>query len=115
MPTSEDRVQIGKRGTVTLPAGLRKRYGLGAGDLLTVIDLDGILVLSPEVSVVSKIASEIEQMREEAGLSLDELLAGLDEQRSGYQDVGIDHHPHVRPARYAVISAAISSSLTARA
>lgn len=81
MPTSEDRVQIGKRGTVTLPAGLRKRYGLGAGDLLTVIDLDGILVLSPEVSVISKIASEIEQMREEAGLSLDELLAGLDEQR----------------------------------
>lgn len=81
MPISEERVQIGKRGTVTLPAGLRKRYGLGAGDLLTVIDLGGVFVLAPEVSVVSKIAREIEQMREEAGLSLDALLAGLDEQR----------------------------------
>lgn len=81
MPLSEERVQIGKRGTVTLPAGLRKRYGLGAGDLLTVIDLAGVFVLAPEVSVVSKIAREIEQMREEAGLSLDQLLEGLDEQR----------------------------------
>jgi AbrB family looped-hinge helix DNA binding protein len=81
MPISEARVQIGKRGTVTLPASLRKRYGLGAGDLLTVIDLGGVFVLSPQVSIVSKIAAEIEQMREEAGLSLDDLLEGLDEQR----------------------------------
>ncbi|GBD32958.1 hypothetical protein HRbin33_01934 [bacterium HR33] len=45
------------------------------------VDLGGVFVLSPEVSVVSKIAREIEAMREEAGLSLDALLAGLDEQR----------------------------------
>jgi bifunctional DNA-binding transcriptional regulator/antitoxin component of YhaV-PrlF toxin-antitoxin module len=81
MSVSEDRVQIGKRGTVTLPVQLRKRYGLDAGDLLTVLDLGGVFVLSPEVSVVSKIAREIEQLREEAGLSLEEFLQGLDEQR----------------------------------
>lgn len=81
MTVSEDRVQIGKRGTVTLPAQLRKRYGLDAGDLLTVLDLGGVFVLSPEVSVVSKIAREIEKLREEEGLSLEELLKGLDEER----------------------------------
>lgn len=81
MTVLEDRVQIGKRGTVTLPAKLRKRYGLDAGDLLTVLDLGGVFVLSPEVSVVSKIAREIERLREEEGLSLEELLEGLDEQR----------------------------------
>lgn len=81
MPILDERVQIGKRGTLTLPAGLRKHYGLDAGDLLTVIDMGGVFVLSPEVSVVSKIAREIEQMREEAGVSADDLLAGLDEQR----------------------------------
>jgi bifunctional DNA-binding transcriptional regulator/antitoxin component of YhaV-PrlF toxin-antitoxin module len=81
MSVSEDRVQIGKRGTVTLPVQLRKRYGLDAGDLLTVLDLGGVFVLAPEVSVVSKIAREIEQLREEAGLSLEEFLQGLDEQR----------------------------------
>jgi bifunctional DNA-binding transcriptional regulator/antitoxin component of YhaV-PrlF toxin-antitoxin module len=81
---SEERVQVGKRGTLTLPVGLRKRYGLDAGDLLTVMDLGGVFVLSPEVSVVSKIAREIQQMREEAGISPDELLAGLDEQRKRF-------------------------------
>ena len=81
MTVSEDRVQIGKRGTVTLPAELRKRYGLDAGDMLTVLDLGGVFVLSPEVSVVSKIAREIEQLRKEVGMSLEELLEGLDEQR----------------------------------
>jgi AbrB family looped-hinge helix DNA binding protein len=81
MTVLEDRVQVGKRGTVTLPAQLRKRYGLDPGDLLTVLDLGGVFVLSPEVSVVSKIAREIEQLREEAGLSLEKLLEGLDEER----------------------------------
>lgn len=81
MTMSEDRVQIGKRGTVTLPARLRKRCGLDAGDLLTVLDLGSVFVLSPEVSIVSKIAREIERLREEEGLSLEELLKGLDEER----------------------------------
>lgn len=81
MPLSETRIHIGKRGTVTLPASLRKRYALEAGDQLTVVDLGGVFVLAPEVSVVSKIAREIEEMREEAGLSLENLLEGLDEQR----------------------------------
>ncbi len=81
MTISEDRVQIGKRGTVTLPARLRRRCGLDAGDLLAVLDLGGVFVLSPEVSIVSKIAREIERLREEEDLSLEELLKGLDEER----------------------------------
>ncbi len=32
MAVTERRLQIGKRGTVTLPASLRKRYNLDAGD-----------------------------------------------------------------------------------
>lgn len=81
MATSEDRVQITKRGAVTLPADLRKRYRLDAGDTLTVLDLGGVFVLSPKASVVSKVARQIQQMREEEGLSLEDLLEGLDEQR----------------------------------
>lgn len=77
----EDRVQIGKRGTVTLPVSLRRRYGLDAGDVLTIVDLGGVFVVSPQVSLVSKIAREIEQLRAEAGLSLEDLLQGLDDER----------------------------------
>lgn len=81
MSRSESRIQIGKRGTVTLPAAWRKRYALEAGDALTALDLGGVFVFAPEASVVSKIAREIETMREEADLSVDDLLEGLDEQR----------------------------------
>jgi bifunctional DNA-binding transcriptional regulator/antitoxin component of YhaV-PrlF toxin-antitoxin module len=62
-------------------SSLRKRYGLRPGDLLTVADLGGLFVLPPEVSIVSKAAREIEEIRQAAGLSLDALLPGLDEQR----------------------------------
>jgi AbrB family looped-hinge helix DNA binding protein len=40
------------RGTLTLPAALREKYGLGEGDPLTVVDLDGAVLLSPRVLVV---------------------------------------------------------------
>jgi len=81
METAEKRVQLGKRGTITLPAGLRERYGLEAGDALTVVDLGGVFVLSPEVSAVSKIAREFQTMRDAAGVTEDELLQGLDDER----------------------------------
>ena len=74
-------IQVRQRGTFTLPAKLRSKYQMHPGETLTVIDLDGFVLLSPKVSVVPKLAAEIERLREEAGLSLDDLLEGLDEQR----------------------------------
>jgi bifunctional DNA-binding transcriptional regulator/antitoxin component of YhaV-PrlF toxin-antitoxin module len=71
---------------MTLPVKLRERYSLDAGDTLTIVDLDGALVISPKVSIVSKLAAEIEQIREEAGLSIDDLLAGLDDERRRYYE-----------------------------
>jgi bifunctional DNA-binding transcriptional regulator/antitoxin component of YhaV-PrlF toxin-antitoxin module len=77
---AEMNVQLRKRGTLTLPAKLGARYGLEEGDVLTTIDLDGAFFLVPRISVVPKLVAEIERLREEAGLSLEELLEGLDEQ-----------------------------------
>lgn len=84
MKNTEKRVQLGRRGTITLPAGLRERYGLDAGDALTVVDLGGVFVLTPEVSVVSKIAQEVNALRDSAGVTLDDLLEGLDEERRAF-------------------------------
>ena len=39
-------IQIRQRGTVTLPAALREKYGLGDGDPLTLVDLDGAFLYS---------------------------------------------------------------------
>lgn len=77
-------VQIRGRGTVTLPAKIRERYDLADGDPLTLVDLDGAILLSPKVSVADKLSAEIEYLLTEAGLSMDELLGGLREQRAQY-------------------------------
>ena len=67
-------IQIQPRGNVMLPAKLRAKYGLEAGHNLTVIDLDGSILLSPRSTVVSKLAAEIERLRLTAGLDIADLL-----------------------------------------
>jgi AbrB family looped-hinge helix DNA binding protein len=77
-------VQVRQRGTFTLPAELRERYNIKPGDTFRIIDLDGILVLTPMVPMVPELAREIERARTEAGLSVDEMLKSLREQRERY-------------------------------
>lgn len=67
-------VQIRQRGTLTLPAKLRAKYRLDDGDSLSVLDLDGNILLSPKVPLVPKLAAEIERMRKAAGLTVEDLL-----------------------------------------
>lgn len=69
-------VQILPRGSVMLPARLRAKYGLDEGDNLTVIDLGGSILLTPEVPVVSERAAEIERLRRDAGLDIADLTSG---------------------------------------
>lgn len=69
---------------MTLPARIRERYDLVEGDPLTLVDLDGAILLSPKTSVVDKLSAEIEYLMTGAGLSLDELLGGLREERARY-------------------------------
>jgi len=77
-------VQVRKRGVLTLPAGLREKYSIQEGDTFRLIDLDGILVLTPMVPMVPELAQEIERARLEAGLSVEELMKSLREQRERY-------------------------------
>ena len=80
----EATVQVRQRGTVTLPADLREKYGIQPGDTFRLVDLDGIFVLTPMVTMVPELAREIERARREAGLSVEELIATLREQREAY-------------------------------
>ena len=77
-------VQVRHRGSLTLPANLRERYNIKPGDTFRILDLDGILVLTPMVPMVPELAREIERARIEAGLSIDELLNSLRNQRERY-------------------------------
>jgi len=75
-------IQLRGRGSLTLPAQMREKHGLREGDPLTVVDLDGVFVLSPKLGVVGKLAREIESLRRESGLSLDDLLTAVREERA---------------------------------
>lgn len=80
----EATIQVRQRGTLTLPAELRDKYRIQPGDTFRLVDLDGILVLTPMVPMVPELAREIERARLEAGLTMEELLTGLREQRERY-------------------------------
>ena len=77
----EATIQVRQRGTLTLPAELRDKYGIRSGDTFRLVDLDGVFVLTPMVAMVPELAREIERLREQAGLSIEELLAALRQQR----------------------------------
>jgi len=80
----EATIQVRQRGTLTLPAELREKYGIQVGDSFRIVDLDGVFVLTPMVPMVPELAREIERMRLEAGVSSAELLATLRDQRGRY-------------------------------
>jgi hypothetical protein len=63
---------------------LRERYGIKAGDTLNLVDLNGVFVPAPMAPMVPELARKIERLREEAGVSIEELLQGLREQRQQY-------------------------------
>jgi bifunctional DNA-binding transcriptional regulator/antitoxin component of YhaV-PrlF toxin-antitoxin module len=77
-------VQVRERGVITLPAELREKYNIESGKIFRLVDLDGIFVFVPMVPMVPELANEIERIRLEAGLSIDELLSELREQREKY-------------------------------
>lgn len=70
-------VQIRKRGSLTLPVELRKRYELEEGDPVTLVDLEEGIFLSPKRSVLPKLVAQIEKLREEKNITLTELIEGV--------------------------------------
>ena len=78
-------VQVRQRGSLTLPVSIREKYGIKTGDSFQLVDLDGIFVLTPMTPMVPELAREIDKIRQEAGVSMEELLQGLREQRAKYQ------------------------------
>jgi len=76
---------LGVKGTLTLPVELRRKYGLGVGDIISLIDLgDGSFFLSPQISQVDRLAGRVEQVLADEEVSLEDLLTTLDEERERY-------------------------------
>ena len=78
-------IQIRSKGSITLPASLRKKYKLEEGELFKLIDVgDGSFFLVPMESKVMKNADKVAKKVKEANVTLDDLLETLDEERKRY-------------------------------
>jgi len=78
-------LQIRGKGTITLPARLRKKYNLEEGEVLTVIDLGGgSILLRPMVSQIDTLSRRAAKTLKEDNITLDEILETLDGERKKY-------------------------------
>ena len=77
-------VQVRERGQFTIPAEMRREMGIQDGDLFTLIRLGETLIATRKRLVAPEIARAIEALMQEAGVTLEDLLEDLEEQREAY-------------------------------
>jgi AbrB family looped-hinge helix DNA binding protein len=78
-------IQIRRKGVITLPVELRRRYGLDEGDAFVLEDLgDGTFLLVPRLSQVARLGDRVAEMMEQEGVSTEEVLEALDQERESY-------------------------------
>ncbi|TEU13543.1 MAG: hypothetical protein E3J21_18285 [Anaerolineales bacterium] len=75
-------VRLRERGQITLPAQLREELGVDVGDFFTIVKVDSYVVMTPKRLMVSEVTSQLEQLLAEKGLTLDDLLRGLEDERA---------------------------------
>jgi len=79
------KVQVVRRGLITLPKELREQNRIDEGDTLTLIDLgEGVFVMSPRRSRVDEIANKLAGEWRESGETLESMLKALREVRAEY-------------------------------
>lgn len=89
-------IQIRKKGTLTLPSGFRKKYGIEEGEIYSYIDLgEGAILLTRKVSQVDILSRRIARNLKEDNVTLEDLLETLDKERrkifkEKYGDLGAD-------------------------
>jgi AbrB family looped-hinge helix DNA binding protein len=78
-------LRIRRKGIITLPASLRKKYKLEEGQTLTIIDLgEGTILLAPKVSQVDKLANQIAEKLKDENITFEDLLQELNKIRKTY-------------------------------
>lgn len=82
---NEATIQLRDKGVITLPMSLRRKYGLCTGDVLSVNDLgEGVFMITPRSSRVAAMGDKVADILQAEGVSVEELLQGLDEERERY-------------------------------
>jgi bifunctional DNA-binding transcriptional regulator/antitoxin component of YhaV-PrlF toxin-antitoxin module len=78
-------IQLRRKGILTLPVSLRRKYNLDENDVFTLEDLgDGSFLLIPQVSNVARLGDRVAEVLAEEEVSLEDMLEALDEERQDY-------------------------------
>mgnify|MGYP001826872248 CR=1 FL=1 len=78
-------IQLRRKGILTLPVSLRRKYNLDEHDIFTLEDLgDGSFLLMPQVSKVARLGDRVAEVMAEEGVILEDMLEALDEERQDY-------------------------------
>lgn len=78
-------IQLRRKGVLTLPASLRRKYGFQENDVFTVQDLgDGSFLLVPQLSQVARLGDRVAELMEDQEVSVQEMLQTLQEERETY-------------------------------
>jgi len=78
-------LRIAQRGVIVIPKSLREAYDLRPGVRMTLLDLGGTFVLSPQISQVDAVADRLAESLSERGESLEGMLRQLREERERYE------------------------------
>ena len=76
------QVRVIRRGAITLPRKLRDHNNIEKGDMLTLADLGGVVVMSRQQSRIDEIADRFAGEWQESGESLESMLDALREVRA---------------------------------
>jgi AbrB family looped-hinge helix DNA binding protein len=79
--TAAYKTEIRQRGQVTIPKSVRDASGLDEGCSVTLIPLGDSILIAPQRLGLDEARMKIQQAIRATGLSADEVLAGLAEER----------------------------------
>ena len=74
-------VRLRERGQLTIPQSACHDLGIKDGDTLTLIQIDGLLLLGPKQPLLPQLSEQFSKLMDEAGVSLADLLKGLAQER----------------------------------
>lgn len=74
--------EIKSRGQLTIPKKIREKSHLEEGQAVTIIPVGDSLIVTPKRLELDEARRQFRRLLRTSGVSVDELLAGLDEERA---------------------------------
>lgn len=74
-------IKIRQRGQMTIPQPVRDQWAIQHDDVMTLVQFDEFAIIAPKVLRTPSLARQFSEMMDEEGVSLADLLEGLQDER----------------------------------